>query len=221
MVCVHNVLLRGLNSIVLQAPNIPPSSYRSFIAYALTWHKSVSHHHDAEERYFFARLEQQFGAGTMSTSFAEHAAFHDGLDRYAAYLQSVQGGGGASFSSDKLLEIIDGFAPALHLHLTNEIATIMDLARLGGDTPLVGKIWDEAVKAGVADLRFGDLFTEFPFLMLAHDLTYEGGLHTNFPPVPGPMIWVIVNLFALWNWSWWKFSPCDKGGRPKELWAVG
>src|ERR1700761_8683534 len=119
MVCVHNALLRGLNSIVLQARNIPPSSYPSFIAYASMWHKSVSHHHDTEERYFFARIEQQFGKGTMSVSFAEHAAFHDGLDRYGAYLQSLQGGGReANFSGEKLVEIIEEFAPALHLHLT-------------------------------------------------------------------------------------------------------
>lgn len=39
MVLVHNVIIRGLNSIYKQAPHVKPEDYADFIAYATCWYE--------------------------------------------------------------------------------------------------------------------------------------------------------------------------------------
>jgi hypothetical protein len=53
-----------------------------------------------------------------------------------------------------------------------------------------------------------------PAFMLNNDVTYEGGIH-NFPPIPGPVKWLLMNVFALWHWRWWSWTSCDRSGKLK------
>jgi hypothetical protein len=218
MCCVHNALIRGLNSIYVQAPHTKPVDYKAFLGYALSWFKMLHHHHDIEERYFFAELQKQVNKEVMQVSVEEHRAFHDGVERYHAYITSLSGQE-EKFSGTKLLEIIDELAPPLLLHLNHEIDAILDLRQLKNDK-LISSIWDKAVAAGINEFSAANLLDEFPFGFLTHDATYEGGLHKNFPPVPFLLKFFVTYVCTLWNWSWWKFAPCDKSGNPKPLHAV-
>ena len=61
MVLAHNGIIRGLNSIYLQAPRIPRKDLRmirDFLTYCQRWSESMHHHHDAEEEYFFSSIEK-------------------------------------------------------------------------------------------------------------------------------------------------------------------
>jgi hemerythrin-like domain-containing protein len=58
MTHIHNAILRGYNSIYLQAPNITDADKSSFIGYALTWYRFVKSHHDDEELELFPKVEQ-------------------------------------------------------------------------------------------------------------------------------------------------------------------
>jgi hypothetical protein len=46
MANVHNTLIRGLNSIILQAPNVKePQDVKDFMKYAEIWHTLIHEHH--------------------------------------------------------------------------------------------------------------------------------------------------------------------------------
>lgn len=47
---LHNVILRGFNSIYLQAPAVKPSDVPDFLGYSLAWCRFVKAHHDDEVR---------------------------------------------------------------------------------------------------------------------------------------------------------------------------
>lgn len=73
MALVHNVLIRGYNSIYQQAPHIQPADYRDFLGYCLAWHDMVQGHHDSEEEVLFPGIEEATGVkGIMDGEKAEH-----------------------------------------------------------------------------------------------------------------------------------------------------
>lgn len=50
-----------------------------------------------------------------------------------------------------------------------------------------------------------------------HDVTFDGGMHAAWPPLP----WIAMVLFR-WifiprNKGWWRFAPCDSYMQPREL----
>jgi hypothetical protein len=57
MAHIHNAILRGYNSIYLQAPHISDADKPAFIGYALTWFRFVKSHHDSEENELFPKVE--------------------------------------------------------------------------------------------------------------------------------------------------------------------
>jgi hypothetical protein len=56
----------------------------------------------------------------------------------------------------------------------------------------------------------------FPAFLMNDDTTYEGGIN-NFPPIPGFVKWVFMNIISLWHWRWWAWTSCDKSGRLKPV----
>jgi hypothetical protein len=86
MVCIHNTIIRGLNSMYKQAPNLSPSDYKPFIGFSMTWYKIVHHHHLNEEEHFFKGLDASFGPEVMNESLEEHHAFYEGLEMFGLYL---------------------------------------------------------------------------------------------------------------------------------------
>ena len=54
----HNAIIRGFNSIYLQAPHIRDADKAAFVGYALTWYRFVHHHHTDEEAYLFPVVEE-------------------------------------------------------------------------------------------------------------------------------------------------------------------
>ena len=53
MVLSNNVIIRGLNSIYRQGPNLKPENHADFIAYAKCWPEVLGAHHAAEETSLF------------------------------------------------------------------------------------------------------------------------------------------------------------------------
>ena len=58
MALLHNSILRGYNSIYLQAPHVQEADKAAFIGYSLTWFKFVKSHHDDEEETLFTKVEE-------------------------------------------------------------------------------------------------------------------------------------------------------------------
>lgn len=58
MALLHNSILRGYNTIFIQAPLIQEADKADFVGYALTWYKFVKTHHDDEEETLFTKIEE-------------------------------------------------------------------------------------------------------------------------------------------------------------------
>lgn len=73
MTHIHNAILRGYNSIYLQAPHIQDADKPAFIGYALTWYRFVKSHHDDEENELFPKVTEVLGQGNVwAETHAEH-----------------------------------------------------------------------------------------------------------------------------------------------------
>lgn len=234
MSIVHNVILRGLNSIYVQAPYVSPNDYGAFIGYSLAWHEVLEFHHHGEETLIFPGIDKAAGEkGVMEVNVAQHgrrlliiyllmliafalsAEFHPGLDAFKEYLLSVKGSP-SKFSGAHLNSLIDSFAPLLTAHLTAEIPTLLSLSRFG-DKIDVEELFD---KDGKLAMTIMGKTTGVVFWFLNLDTTFEGGQWANWPPTPAPIRWVITRLLALPNRAYWKFASCDATGTPKALHAV-
>ena len=131
MACVHNMVIGGLNSIYLQAPHIHPKDEGSFLQYCACFYEVLHIHHSGEEAYMFPAVEEMSGEkGIMECNVEQHQAFDAGLGKYNQYVQDCLKGT-KKYNGSELVAIIDEFGPILVTHLTEEIPTILSLAKYG------------------------------------------------------------------------------------------
>ncbi|KAH8695785.1 hypothetical protein GQ44DRAFT_765086 [Phaeosphaeriaceae sp. PMI808] len=130
MSLAHNGILRGLNSIVLQAPHIPlssPATIQDFLTYCQCWCESMHHHHDAEEDLFFPEIEQLTSTpGLMQRNKDQHQAFTPGFEAFHEYVKTCVP---EAFDGTEVRRLVEGFAGALGQHLHEEIETLRALDR--------------------------------------------------------------------------------------------
>uniref|UniRef100_A0A093UP52 Tat-linked quality control protein TatD n=1 Tax=Talaromyces marneffei PM1 TaxID=1077442 RepID=A0A093UP52_TALMA len=200
MCVVHNALLRGLNGIYIQGPNIQPADLRDFIGYSLCWYSALHEHHTSEEEQFFPEIEEAVGEkGLLDRNVEEHKGKESAFD--AVHLNSI----------------IDSFAPALNHHLESELQSLLELRKYGDKLPIT-KLWD---REGFRSVTSMTRFNAPPFFFLNVDTTDEDSLYKDWPPLPGPARWVITHVMTIPNRGYWKFASCDSNGKPKPLYAPG
>ena len=131
MALAHNGILRGLNSIYLQAPHIPGGSkngeaiVQDFLTYIQCWCESMHHHHDAEEKLFFPSIEQiSTVPGIMQQNIEQHRAFTPGFEQFQEYARTCLP---REYDGGKIQSLIEGFAEPLTQHLSDEVDTLRGL----------------------------------------------------------------------------------------------
>lgn len=140
---VHNMILRGLNSIYLQAPHITPADEKPFCRYVLGWYNLLHSHHSGEEADFFPTVENMTGVkGLMDNNVDQHKAFHDGMDSLKAFADAVVADK-EKYDASRLVALIDDFGPALTQHLGDEIPTILSLRQYGEKMAGLPKAFDK------------------------------------------------------------------------------
>lgn len=232
MCLLHNAILRGYNSIYHQAAHVADADKADFIGYCRTWFRFVKSHHDDEEAVLFSEVEQLLGdTAVWAATHEEHASFLPGLAAFDEYLAGCQASpsraaAAAAFSGDKLLTLMAAFQAPFSHHFRAEIATIAALAD-HPNAPVPGsdreaaaaamfKAWGKSTvgKAGTLDV--------VPFFLLNLDRSpaFEDGRWANWPPMPAPIRWGLVNLAGLWYGGWWRFASCDANGQPQTLYAL-
>lgn len=213
----HNVFIRGLNSIYLQAAHISPPDYTHFISYALCWAEVLDAHHEMEETTLFPAIERITGeVGVMEKNVEQHHAFLPGLAAYKEYLERVRNSP-LTFNAQHLLALITSFAPILLEHMADEIATLLSLSHYGEKLPLLKMIETESAKTPLHVSATGGT----PFFFRHLDIEFEGGLWKNWPEMPSLVWWVMLKTAGRWNKSWWSFAACDEKGRLRELEFLG
>ncbi|GAP88250.1 putative hemerythrin hhe cation binding domain-containing protein [Rosellinia necatrix] len=222
MALLHNSIFRGYNSIYQQAPNVKDIDKNDFIGYALTWYKFVKSHHDDEEVSLFTKVEEVLDDKTIwDGTHKEHEAFLPGLAEFGRYLSTLRSP--KDFSGDELRRIMSSFQESFETHFHSEISTIANLAdhpnapKAGSqeeaDASLTFKTWGKSTvtKAGTLDV--------VPFFLLNLDGTVEDGLWADWPSIPAPIKWGLINIGGAYHNRWWKFSSCSSG-KPRQLYAV-
>jgi hemerythrin-like domain-containing protein len=128
MALAHNGILRGLNSIYVQAEHLPHDDLgviRDFLTYCQCWCESMHHHHDAEETIFFPSIEVISDVkGLMQSNVEQHQAFTPGFDIFQEYSRACPP---RNFDGRKIKNLIEGFAEPLTRHLHEEIETLRAL----------------------------------------------------------------------------------------------
>ncbi len=66
----------------------------------------------------------------MDTSLDQHHAFEEGLKRFGEYVYSVKAD---EWDRETFKVLLDNFLPALTTHLREEIQTLLDLDKYGGE----------------------------------------------------------------------------------------
>jgi hypothetical protein len=128
MALAHNGIIRGLNSIVLQASCIPRNDLiatKDFLTYCQCWCESMHHHHDAEESNFFPVIAQITSVeGIMERNIEQHRSFTPGFNAFHEYARICTPG---SYDGGKLKSLVEAFAEPLIQHLHDEIDTLRGL----------------------------------------------------------------------------------------------
>lgn len=128
MSLAHNGIIRGLNSIYIQAPNLPRSDLaliRDFLTYCQCWSESMHHHHDAEETFFFPEMANITGVkGIMEQNIDQHRAFTPGFDAFYEYAKTCLP---KDYDGQRVRLLIEDFAQPLTQHLHDEIDTLRKL----------------------------------------------------------------------------------------------
>ena len=79
MALLHNAILRGFNSVYLQAPHVKPVDYADFVGYSEAWFNFVKSHHDDEELELFPKVEEVVGSeGIWKETHEEHGKSDSG-----------------------------------------------------------------------------------------------------------------------------------------------
>jgi hemerythrin-like domain-containing protein len=174
MALSHNVLIRGLNAILQQAPHVrqagSPDFRRQDVAdllyYVESWVRTVHMHHDTEEECMFPAIERETGTkGLFDHAEQQHAVFTPGMDKLLTYVRTTSpedyrwtGG---------MKEIFDSFSTPLTQHLYEEIDLFLGFDYLDSQGLLKGfDIGEEDAKgkANIMDMlvRLGVLVSQSP-----------------------------------------------------------
>jgi len=217
MALVHNMMIRGLNAIYLQAPHITAKDEIAFSRFVVYWHLLLHVHHRGEETDFFPHIEHLTGVeGLMGNNVAQHEAFHAGLDALNDYAQAVVDKK-ERYDGARVVALIDDFGHVLVEHLSDEIPTIEGLRAHADKLAELPQLMEAEAEKNMKKLG---LATGLVWCFANLDLGYENGRWAAWPPAPLP-VKVICRYISWWlHTDVWKFAACDRMGKMQPLYAV-
>jgi hypothetical protein len=242
MALVHNMAIRGLNSIYLQAPHIQPGDEKAFCRYIGGWYLLLHSHHAGEEAMLFTWIEDKTGVeGIMETNREQHKSFHDAIDEFHIYADAVIAGT-EKYDGGKVVAMIDVFGEPLIQHLRDEIPTIVGLRQYGEKVAGMDKLFaQEAEKAMVSRTSrvlhaMASCLQTRPFTLLPIqkelgmpglvfacanlDQHFEDDMWASFPPAPAPLKFLLRSVFWWMHADFRKFGASDRAGNLRPLYAV-
>ncbi|KAI6756113.1 hypothetical protein HG530_011849 [Fusarium avenaceum] len=188
MATIHNMVLRGLNSIYLQAPHIKPADEKSFLGYSACFYDLVHVHHQGEEDILFPAIEEMSGEkGIMDQNIEQHHAFSQGLKDYNIYISACLRDT-EEYNGSRLVAIIDSFGHELADHLAQEIITILNLRQYGTKMEKFEEKFKEWADKDTSNLAVPGTLT---WGFFNHDKQYEDGLWQDWPPAPAPVVFSV------------------------------
>ena len=211
MAFAHNAMLRGLNAIYLQAPQIPPADAADFLFFVGSWGDWVLHHHQLEETMMFPGFEQIPGIrpGQLRDNVEQHLTFSTGLKVLKEYAKDTAQ---AAYDGSEIRKIIDSFSGEIRSHLADEIESLwgLDCCDKGQEGNLLKVYRDSEAEAGKQDK-----FVIPPMVLGLCDKTFQGG--NDWPVMPIGSAYIVHYLFGRKHRGAWKFLPSDTFRQPRPL----
>lgn len=135
MAFAHNSMLRGLNSIYLQASFVQkPRDVSDFLFFIYAWAGWVSHHHVLEEEKMFPGFERVIGVPNfLETNVEQHHSFQPLLKKLLEYSSKTQP---ADYQASVVRQLIEEMAPSFRQHLSDEISSLLSMEPYDGDALL-------------------------------------------------------------------------------------
>ncbi|KAG8953261.1 hypothetical protein FRC04_002671 [Tulasnella sp. 424] len=205
MVIVHNIILRGFNSMAYYSGDVEPQTKRfdSFLGYCNEVIQLLHEHHSMEEGMYFPFLENKLGAGAMTDNVDGHDQFRVPLERLEDLIAKLRAGQ-TPWDVGYFRAVIYDLVSVLREHLAEEIDTL--------------RAWRLKDHITVAELQGFELGLEAHIKAkssLAKDLQLlyinGDGVHAAwFPKIPLPI--ALLAKYILWpvHSDWWEFGCCDK-----------
>ncbi|GAM43753.1 hypothetical protein TCE0_060f18820 [Talaromyces pinophilus] len=214
MAISHNIYIRGLNAIYLQAEGVTtPSEIKDFLTFCQIWVEVIHHHHHIEEEVFFPGVEKALGQeGIMHKNLEQHKAFESGIEDFRKYATTTPGG----YSGKELKNLINRFGKLLVDHLHEEITGLLDIQSQFDPKGTVLKthylLFEKKLVAQ------SSLSRHQAFIFGCRDVTFENGVNKNWPDeapffVPYLISWFLARDLA----GVWRFLPSDFKGNPRRL----
>ena len=119
MTLVHNIIIRSLNAIYINAPLVRRAgAVRAFTAYTLEALDVIHQHHEHEESTIFPALQK--ASIDMQMNLDQHESFSASMEALKHYCQSVRSNS-QSYSGEKMQDLVKAFGDPLVQHLTEEV----------------------------------------------------------------------------------------------------
>ncbi|KAJ5119028.1 hypothetical protein N7448_010737 [Penicillium atrosanguineum] len=208
MACTHNCIIRGMNSIYLQAEYVQkPEDIADFLIFVRSWASWVSDHHILEEGTMFPGFEEVARTpGLLGDNVEQHHAFQPQLKTLLAYSTDTKPD---KYVAETIRKTIEEMAPSFHQHLSDEINSLLSLQSYNGQALL------KVYKRAVAEATKQDKHAVPPLVLGLRDVTYEGG--SRWPALPPLSEWIVHYVFGRRYSGAWRFLPCDTWGKPRAL----
>lgn len=193
MANIHNVILRGLNSILQQGPHVPDASLpgynlqdaKDFIVYVDSWCKVIEHHLDMEHSIFYPAVESTTGVKFLMDEMDEqHEEFTDDFVALQDYVEKVSDRP-YQYRWKTMKSMIDAFAPVLVNHLHDEIDFLLSMGKFSSER--LRKCWIETQRIAMA-ADDDDMMVSF-YMQLPTLLEKSKNLADSFT-VPNPSFYV-------------------------------
>ncbi|KAL3467154.1 hypothetical protein BJX64DRAFT_283880 [Aspergillus heterothallicus] len=210
MAHTHNAMIRGLNSIYLQAPHLSQTTDISdFLFFIKAWATWVSHHHVLEEEHLFPGLEKVLGVENfLHGNVDQHHAFQPVLQELREYAECTTP---AEYSASAVRGLAERLAPGFREHLSDEIGSLLAMQQAECDGRALLKVYTDAeAEAGKQDKHMIP-----PMVLGLRDITFEGG--NRWPEMPPLSEWFVHYIFARRHAGSWRFLPSDTWGKPRAL----
>ena len=119
MALIHNVFIRGMNSIWRNAPLVKPGDEIAFAGYCLCCMTLIHDHHHGEETILFPFFQTKLD---MSHNVEQHESFHAGMDAFEQYMNQVFNRKD-KYDGEKTRALLKAFADPLVQHLHDEVSS--------------------------------------------------------------------------------------------------
>ncbi|KAF9045584.1 hypothetical protein BJ165DRAFT_1611668, partial [Panaeolus papilionaceus] len=85
---IHNVFIRAMNSIHINAPKVVPDDLAALAGYCIPALDTIDNHHHGERTYVIPVLEKRIEE--IRHNVEQHKLFHDGMTEFRQYMLDVQ-----------------------------------------------------------------------------------------------------------------------------------